>query len=471
MQDLYDAPPCVAPFLTELKAHSAVEAVVAFGSTARGEDDHLSDTDWAVVYNADEFNQLSAALKTMGRHSLAIPRKNGWALFDDQLRKTDLLLCSTPAELRCNFIGSRIPAERVGGAILFDRTGHTTAYIRQLAGIRQPADEHYTTETLIDYFQFAFDNASRKHARSDGYGFYFNYNIALHALAQLRYRTAGYDEYLHSPPQVIYRAWNPDRLQDFYELRGTLFLPNANEQKRKLLDAFYEAIAQAHPDRLQSVRTLCEGIYDRDYFWNLRDVAGIAPRIKAGVLYRSATPALYPVSKRSLAVLNERKIGHIIDLRGADEVLKTPYAPEMLTGRTYDHLPMDPYRQPAWFKARDWSHRDSRGTAYEFFLRACQPSWRRAVQAILGNAGATLVHCHAGKDRTGLFIAALQLLLGVDQSIIERDYLASGGDTDLKYLNIFTEFLEEIGGIQQFYDYQGVGAADQARIVEKFAAT
>ena len=38
-----------------------------------------------------------------------------------------------------------------------------------------------------------------------------------------------------------------------------------------------------------------------------------------------------------------------------------------------------------------------------------------------------LVHCVAGKDRTGLVIAAVLVLCGVPEEVIEKDYLTSSG--------------------------------------------
>ena len=39
--------------------------------------------------------------------------------------------------------------------------------------------------------------------------------------------------------------------------------------------------------------------------------------------------------------------------------------------------------------------------------------------------GAVLIHCHAGKDRTGLIIALVLALIGVPESVIADDYAAS----------------------------------------------
>lgn len=49
---------------------------------------------------------------------------------------------------------------------------------------------------------------------------------------------------------------------------------------------------------------------------------------------------------------------------------------------------------------------------------------------------AMIIHCSAGKDRTGLFVATLLGLCGVDDEIIVREYELSaiGYFNDSKYL-------------------------------------
>jgi protein-tyrosine phosphatase len=39
-----------------------------------------------------------------------------------------------------------------------------------------------------------------------------------------------------------------------------------------------------------------------------------------------------------------------------------------------------------------------------------------------------LIHCTSGKDRTGVVVAALLTILGIDRSIIIEEYLLSDGE-------------------------------------------
>lgn len=54
--------------------------------------------------------------------------------------------------------------------------------------------------------------------------------------------------------------------------------------------------------------------------------------------------------------------------------------------------------------------------------------------------GGVLIHCHAGKDRTGLVVALILALLGVELEVIARDYAASD-----HYLQpLYAEWLQKV---------------------------
>lgn len=51
--------------------------------------------------------------------------------------------------------------------------------------------------------------------------------------------------------------------------------------------------------------------------------------------------------------------------------------------------------------------------------------YRRYFRALAGADGAVLIHCHAGKDRTGVLAAMTLHVLGVSREVIAADYLLS----------------------------------------------
>jgi protein-tyrosine phosphatase len=65
-------------------------------------------------------------------------------------------------------------------------------------------------------------------------------------------------------------------------------------------------------------------------------------------------------------------------------------------------------------------------TAYQQFATKYTPQIKTFVHTVLNSNGSPiLLHCTAGKDRTGYASAVLLTLLGVDQNTIFEDYLLS----------------------------------------------
>jgi protein tyrosine/serine phosphatase len=72
------------------------------------------------------------------------------------------------------------------------------------------------------------------------------------------------------------------------------------------------------------------------------------------------------------------------------------------------------------------------------------------MEAILEEDKATAIHCHAGKDRTGIIITMLHLLSSADLEIIYSDYLATEMDTKKEYLDIILDIISKEGGIENY---------------------
>lgn len=55
-----------------------------------------------------------------------------------------------------------------------------------------------------------------------------------------------------------------------------------------------------------------------------------------------------------------------------------------------------------------------------------------------------LIHCLSGKDRTGIVIAAILLILGIDKKVIIEEYLLSDGDVDKDLISMSIEGMKNI---------------------------
>ncbi|NUR92105.1 MAG: tyrosine-protein phosphatase [Nonomuraea sp.] len=144
---------------------------------------------------------------------------------------------------------------------------------------------------------------------------------------------------------------------------------------------------------------------------NLRDVAAEAP-IRPGLLYRSAQP--YLLTPEDLALVGGLRL--VADLRGSAERAVHDWPGDLAT---VSRLGVDEAGSPAALPpAMDL------GALYVLMLDH-RADWFAAVVAELADGLPALVHCAAGKDRTGIVVALVLDLLGVDHETIVRDYARS----------------------------------------------
>ncbi|MHC1559085.1 tyrosine-protein phosphatase [Actinomycetospora sp. C-140] len=157
---------------------------------------------------------------------------------------------------------------------------------------------------------------------------------------------------------------------------------------------------------------------------NFRDLgglpAGAGRRTRHGVLFRSDT--LQALGDADVALLVERLgLEVVIDLRVGAEAVEQGRGPLASRDVTYLNAPLreaapndePPARQALLFSL---AHLEAPTSVLGSVVRA--------AAAFAGRP--TVVHCAAGKDRTGLVVTLLLALAGVEREAIVADYLASG---------------------------------------------
>lgn len=201
-------------------------------------------------------------------------------------------------------------------------------------------------------------------------------------------------------------------------------------------------------------------------FRNFRDLALHNPLLAPGFIYRSASLSLVEDGKTYNELLKEKQVTTIVDLRADREVVEQPYPPERLEGINYLSIPFDPWKQPDWF-ARDCQQGNNSEIAYRFFTMVCKPAVKRVMEGIISQQdGALVIHCHAGKDRTGIIAAMLHLLSDAPMETIYRDYLASKMDVRTNYLDVALALMDEAGGIKNYLQSCGLDQ-DQTQALKK----
>lgn len=154
---------------------------------------------------------------------------------------------------------------------------------------------------------------------------------------------------------------------------------------------------------------------------NVRDLGGLPTRsggeTRYGKLYRS--DGLDHLTEEDLKKLLSLGIQQDIDLRSMNEIEKwrdlLGEQPEI----AYRKIPLlhtiDSTNLPATLS-----------DLYLYMLDDSQGEFKKIFRYILDyKESATLFHCSAGKDRTGLVAAILLLLVGVEEEDVIRDYCLS----------------------------------------------
>lgn len=163
---------------------------------------------------------------------------------------------------------------------------------------------------------------------------------------------------------------------------------------------------------------------------NFRDAGGYVTtdgqRLRAGRIYRSGT--LDDARAADLPVLQAIGVRTIVDLRGPQE--KKKELPTIAGARRID-LPIELENrtrekvQP--LMTRRGAENDVVEILKQMYRDLADEAWPQArhLFRILLNADAypVLIHCRAGKDRTGFMCALVQLAVGVERAAVFQDYL------------------------------------------------
>jgi protein-tyrosine phosphatase len=166
---------------------------------------------------------------------------------------------------------------------------------------------------------------------------------------------------------------------------------------------------------------------------NFRDIGGYLTgagrRVRRGLVFRSGS--LAHLSERDVVYLHQLGLKLVCDLRGMEEVTEGP-----------DRLPADPAPEYLHLPLTVQENRRQRLQALilnpksiapmmpEMYTKYMIDGNARLYGGLLGrlaepNNLPTLIHCTAGKDRTGIAVALLLLVLGVPDEVVVADYSLS----------------------------------------------
>ena len=229
-------------FIHKLKSLASelvgLRAMLLIGSCGRGVYSANSDIDVQLLVNSEfDQNELSQLLLRDFEAYAAIVRLCGLrgklTVYFEQYPKIDFGIYTQLSDLNRNYIGSELTD--LSTSVLYLCPEEQSSILKYLQGLLEqgtPRIGKQEVEDLIDRFVYEYESASMMHRRSDAYQFYFFYNIALQCVVQLSSLAHGVLHYNFLPKKFTTQC------------RRSLFFPEGNALKRRLLDHFYPLIEQ-----------------------------------------------------------------------------------------------------------------------------------------------------------------------------------------------------------------------------------
>lgn len=168
---------------------------------------------------------------------------------------------------------------------------------------------------------------------------------------------------------------------------------------------------------------------DRRLVWprllNARDLGGIASETKTRTAVRRVVRAdnLNKLTPAGVVALVAYGIRTVIDLRDPRELEKypNPLASAPPTGLTFVNVPL--------ISEAEWKVISEPAPRVAGYVLTATLSHRNIANAIAAVSdappGGVVIHCHAGKERTGIVAALLLSLAGVSDAAVAEDWISS----------------------------------------------
>ena len=158
---------------------------------------------------------------------------------------------------------------------------------------------------------------------------------------------------------------------------------------------------------------------------NFRDLGGTPVEggtIVSGALWRSDDVSL--ATEQDAQRLHEDGLADVLDLRSPHEAHVSGRGHLRQYPVSYHHLPMSATAAAPGMSPQAVSELTPHGVGTWYVQIAEQTSRNiiRGIEIASVSTGAALFHCAAGKDRTGVFTAAVLSVLGAEDDVIIADY-------------------------------------------------
>lgn len=446
------------------KTEPLVLVLAQYGSRVNNTFDLLSDLDYFIL--TDEIKKIQDKLKTLSPYHIinyqercVLYFKSKYHEFD--IRKVDVMLSNQILDLKKFLKKSDDPSK----IILIDKIGASEKNFI-------PNNETEPEEIIqyhINRFVEAFENGSTANQSSDRYRFLFHQSIALQHLYILEYMNNGYHEFDYLPKQ-----FTKSLPEEVSSLLMDEFDPISDLKKGRLtrlnllnkFKAILQRLDKILPDKINSnqIINFLEEILKRDWIWNIRDIADVNPKkLNSNIMLRSSSLSFYKLDEEMIDLTSNFGVHSIIDLRFAEEIEASKYETNSFD---YYNIPIGakhiiPHNLKYTTIGQD-------PFFYEYFPRYYHEEILEILKSIIIAPKPAVLHCYAGKDRTGIIVAMIHKLCGLSDQEIIMDYISSRSDTEKKKIQITLTLISEFGGIKNYLQRIGLDDDDILTLIQLF---
>ncbi|MHA1715112.1 MAG: tyrosine-protein phosphatase, partial [Promethearchaeota archaeon] len=315
--------------------------------------------------------------------------------------------------------------------------------------------------TIIAKILYLFDLSSQVNFSGDPYRFFQLFTTMLFKALSLQALVKGCFGSWRNPVNFI-KSMNNSIEREFIEsLFPRIGSEDANGIKIKFMDWFCDLLPDLSnklgksimPLELQNIERFLDAVIRRDYLKNFRRVSG------TNSIFRSPNPENYLEHEDLLeAFLIKNNIGLIIDLREPRKKGINHRYSSLLKRLNIKRLIVNLTKTA-----------DGRAIGPSYAKRAdvLKSEIGKVFKGFLEEDSAVLLHCDAGKDRTGIVAALFQKLANVSEDEIVKDYVLTGHDARESRILELLRYIQQKGGIEQYLDECGINLEAQNLIKSK----
>ncbi|MHA1794043.1 MAG: tyrosine-protein phosphatase [Promethearchaeota archaeon] len=325
-------------------------------------------------------------------------------------------------------------------------------------------EEKLTPEIIKDKILsilILFDISSQLNFKGDSYRFFKYFVQMLHESLSLFSLVLNNVHPWDDPPNVIKTLDNEFEKKYISMLFPSISIEDANKNKKEFKDWFIDLLERLQDkfDKevimypLSFIDDFLNDIIRRDYLRNFRPVNGTRN------LFRSPEISNY-IGELDLLedFFRKNDIRLVIDLRGPEEEKIHEKLVTLLEKLNIERIVANLTTLP-----------DGRriGPSYAKRAKTLKSEIGMVFKKMISTDGAMIFHCASGKDRTGIIAALFQKLAGVDEEEIKNDYVLSGLDTRKQRIEELLDYINNLGGIENYLQECGVSIKEQEEIKKK----